>query len=142
MMELALQGFKCSDILMQLALDAQGKENADLVRAVSGLAGGLGFNGYLCGALTGGVCVLSLYAGRGAVTETENPQLLIMINELVEWFEQQYGANGLNCADIVGRHPKAGVNMARCGEMVAATYRQVQDILMAEGIDMAGDYDF
>lgn len=142
MMELARQGFKCSQILMQLGLDSQGKENSDLVRVVSGLAGGLGFSGYVCGALTGGVCLLSLYAGRGDQSETENPRLIFMINQLIEWFEQTYGNKGLNCSDIIGQDPKAGVDMVRCGEMVAATFRKVQEILMEEGISIDGDNDF
>ena len=54
MLELKRQGFFCSQILMILALELQRRENAPLVRASHGLAGGLGFTGETCGALTGG----------------------------------------------------------------------------------------
>ena len=54
MLKLASQGFHCSQILILMGLDAQGKQNADLVRAMEGLAGGVGFCGDICGALTGG----------------------------------------------------------------------------------------
>jgi hypothetical protein len=37
MIELAEKSYNCSQILMILALDQEGKENADLVRAMSGL---------------------------------------------------------------------------------------------------------
>jgi len=42
MIELKRQGFFCSQILMLMALDLQGRENAPLVRATHALAGGLG----------------------------------------------------------------------------------------------------
>ncbi|MBZ0309444.1 MAG: C-GCAxxG-C-C family protein, partial [Anaerolineae bacterium] len=65
MKKLKEQGFFCSQIIMILGLELQGKENPDLVRAMHGLAGGLGFTGETCGALTGGSSVLGVYAGRG-----------------------------------------------------------------------------
>ena len=45
MMELAQQGFHCSEILLFTGLEAQGKSNPDVIRAVSSLAGGIGFFG-------------------------------------------------------------------------------------------------
>ena len=43
MLELAQKGFYCSQILLFLGLEAQGKSDPDLIRAMSGLAGGWGF---------------------------------------------------------------------------------------------------
>jgi hypothetical protein len=42
MIELAGQGFYCSQILLILGLEAQGKENPDLIRTMNALAGGAG----------------------------------------------------------------------------------------------------
>ena len=39
MKELKQQGFFCSQILMTLGMELQGKENTDLIRAMNGLAG-------------------------------------------------------------------------------------------------------
>ena len=71
MMELSMEGFGCSQIILILGLEAQGKSNPDLVRAISGLHGGLGFpeTVKLCGAC----CLLALYAGRGTPEETRTP---------------------------------------------------------------------
>jgi|SRR5580693_6111645 len=41
-MDFAMKGYQCSQILMAMALEAQGKQNPDLVRAMSGLLGGWG----------------------------------------------------------------------------------------------------
>ena len=73
-----------------MGLEAQGKQNADLVRAMEGLAGGVGFCGDICGALTGGACLLALYAGRGLPDEGEDSRLNLMIADLAEWFSQDF----------------------------------------------------
>ena len=61
-MELSREGLYCAQIMVQLALDAEGEENPELVQAVRGLCGGFAWSGGPCGALSGGVCFLSLLA--------------------------------------------------------------------------------
>ena len=138
MQEMKAQGFYCSQILMKLGLELQGRENADLVRAMQGLAGGLGFTGELCGALSGGVSLLSLYAGKGLPEEAEDPRLNFMITDLVDWFKQGYGQTygGIRCAEIVG---DSGNDMAtRCPLLVAGTFQRVKELLVENGFDLAG----
>ena len=55
-MELSRQGLYCAQIMVQLALDAEGRENPELVQAVRGLCGGFAWSGGPCGVLSGGVC--------------------------------------------------------------------------------------
>ena len=45
MLALYEQGYDCAQILMRLVLDAQGKNNPDLIRALAGLNGGIGGSG-------------------------------------------------------------------------------------------------
>ena len=59
-MELTREGLYCAQIMVQLALDAEGRENPELIQAVRGLCGGFSWSGGPCGALSGGVCFLSL----------------------------------------------------------------------------------
>lgn len=132
MFELAQQGLKCSQVLLQLGLEMQGKDNPDLIRASNGLAGGLGFSGKVCGALTGGVCLLSLCAG-------DNPRLNLMIEELITWFEQQY--QSVNCIDIIGDDPKLKMDVIKCGTIVAVTFEQVKTILEQENISLGESDD-
>lgn len=140
MFELHQQGYNCSQILLELGLEARGAENPDLVKAVSGLGGGLGFYGKICGALTGGVCLLSLYAGKGPAEE-EHDRFLLMICDLVEWFEAQYGPEfgGINCEDIIGDDLKTKTINPKCGSIVSATYDKVKELLEANGISMSGE---
>jgi C_GCAxxG_C_C family probable redox protein len=128
-MELALQGFGCSQVLALLALEKQGKTNPDLVRAMSGLHGGLGWTGKICGALSGGCCALALRLGRGAPEEAEDADLKPMIRCLVEWFEQEFGKRygGIDCSAILAGDPRNG--LSRCPEIVNAVHAKVQELL-------------
>lgn len=138
MKEMKEQGFFCSQILMQLGLELQGKENPDLVRAARGLAGGLGFTGELCGALSGGACLLGLYAGKGLPEEDQDPRLDFMIEDLVKWFKQEYIPvyGGIRCEEILNGNAKN--QPTRCPMIVAATFQQVKELLVKNGYDLAG----
>jgi len=139
MVELGHQGFYCSQILIILALEAQGKNNPDLVRAMAGLHGGMGDCGKVCGTLTGGACLLALYAGKGAPEEKEDIRLNPMINELVEWFEQECRSRfntGIACSDILQDDPR---NLAtRCPQIVMKTFEKAKEILAEHNIDFSG----
>ena len=138
LIELRRQGFFCSQILILLGLELQGKTNPDLVRSMQALAGGLGFTGEACGALTGGACLLGLYAGKGTPEDEDDPRLLFMVEDLVKWFKSGYGEQygGIRCAEILG---DGGRNMGeRCPVMVLGTFQKVKELLVENGFDLAG----
>lgn len=137
MLEMAGQGFYCSQILLLLGLEAQGKQNPDLIRAMTALAGGIGFSGDACGSLTGGACLLGLYAGRGMPEEEEDPRLNSMISELVDWFTQEHSAlyGGIHCDDILAGDPDN--QRIRCPGIVTNTYEKVRSLLVENGFDLA-----
>lgn len=129
LMRLKQQGFYCSQVLVSMGLEDQGKQNPDLVRATHGLAGGLGFSGEVCGALTGGACLLSLYAGKGLPEEKDDVRLDFMVQALAQWFKDEYGAQygGITCNQILAGNP---ANMAaRCPGIVVSAYQKVQALL-------------
>jgi C_GCAxxG_C_C family probable redox protein len=138
LMMLRQQGFFCSQILILQGLEMMGKSNPDLVRAMHGLAGGLGFTGELCGALTGGACLVGLYAGRGTPKQEEDPRLLFMIEDLVNWFKAEYAEQfgGTRCDDILAGDSQ---NQAkRCPVMVAGVLQKVKELLVENGYDLSG----
>jgi C_GCAxxG_C_C family probable redox protein len=138
MRELKQQGFFCSQMLIILGLELQGKTNPDLVRCMHSLAGGLGFTGDLCGTLTGGACLLGLYAGKGLPEQEEDPRLMFMIEDLVKWFKEGYGAEygGICCDDILQDNAKN--RQTRCPALIAGTFQKVKDLLVENGFDLAG----
>lgn len=141
MRELKNQGFFCSQILMIMGLELQGKDNPDLIRAVQGLAGGLGFTGETCGSLTGGASLLGLYAGKAFPDEQENLRLNFMIEDLVKWFKDGYGQQfgGIRCEEILAGNPNnTGI---RCPLMVAGTLQKIKELLIENGFDLAGTSD-
>ncbi|SBW06171.1 putative redox-active protein (C_GCAxxG_C_C) [uncultured Alphaproteobacteria bacterium] len=131
-LELSLQGFKCSQILAILALEARGETSPELVRAATGLLGGME-SGRECGCLTGGCCVLGLYAGRGGPDEIADDRLPEMLESLSAWFDDTYGARygGTTCAAITGGDFAA--QQARCPEIVVETLRKLDRILAVNG---------
>ncbi|MFZ7101144.1 MAG: DVU_1555 family C-GCAxxG-C-C protein [Peptococcaceae bacterium] len=137
MVEMARQGFYCSQILIMLGLENQGVENPPLVRAMAGPAGGLGFSGENCGSLTGAACLLALYAGKGTAEEREEPRLNVMINELVQWFAEEYGTvyGGIDCRNILEDDQQN--RLQRCPQIVYQTYEKAKEILSANGYDLA-----
>ncbi len=129
LVELGLEGFGCSQILVLRALEELGKENPELVRAASGLHGGLGFSGKVCGALTGGCCVLAMHGGRGTAAEESDPDLHLVIQDLVDWFETdvapRYG--GIDCDDILAGDPRN--RQIRCPEIIADVAAKLDELL-------------
>ena len=136
MLKLAGKGYTCSQILIQMALDARREENPALVRSMAGLAYGCGDGKASCGALTGGCCLLALYAGKGGDTETESDQFPLMIDEMSVWFEEQVGTQygGTTCRIITGEDGPAAARR-RCGEIVAETFVKAMAILTTHGFD-------
>ncbi len=132
--QLHLQGFHCAQVLLIMGLEYQGKEDPDLIRAMNGLSGGLGFQGKTCGALAGGACLLALFAGRGRLQEKEQRCLNLMIQQLVEWFEVGFGKEfgGIDCNAILGGDPWN--RMTRCPRLINETYFMVRDLLKENGL--------
>ena len=133
-MELGLQGFECSQILMILALEADGCENPDLVRAMSGLTGGLGHCRKECGALTGGCCVLGYYAGRGSAEEIEHNDFYRIVQDYVNWFQEEFssGTNGTDCLSILGEDFSKA--FTSCLPMLEACQETLTKILYENGV--------
>jgi len=127
------QGFFCSQIIMLQGLAQMGKENADLVRAIQGLAGGLGFSGELCGALSGGAALLGLHAGKGTPEEEEDPRLMFMTQDLVDWFISEYSEQfgGIRCEEILASDEQN--QMVRCPLMIAGVLQKVNELLDKNG---------
>jgi C_GCAxxG_C_C family probable redox protein len=132
------QGFYCSQILILKGLEMRGAANPELVSAMQGLAGGLGFSGELCGALTGGAALLGLYAGKGAPAQPEDPRLMFMTQDLVNWFKAEYAEQfgGIRCEEILAGNSQ---NQAiRCPVLVSGVLQKVKDLLVENGYDLSG----
>lgn len=138
MVQLSQEGFFCSQIMLIIGLTAQGKENPDVIRAMSGLICGMGYQGKICGALTGGVCLIGLYAGKGTAEEKEDDRLNLMIGEFVEWFEEKNLPlyDSIDCDAILEDNPDN--RKTRCPQLVLDSLHKITEILAANGYELAG----
>jgi len=135
LVSLKAKGFCCAQAILILGLEAQGKINVDLVRSMAGLCYGINWSGEVCGALSAGTCLLSLYSAKGSYQEAASEHHTKMLGELVEWFtraaDDQYG--GTRCNEILEKFP----DRSMCAKIVADTYRKCMDILASHGFDPA-----
>jgi hypothetical protein len=136
LLSLSVRGYCCSQILLRLALDLQGRENPELIRATAGLCNGLGQGAGTCGVLTGAACVLGLYVGKGQDDETPDQCMDLMLAELTEWFTErvQMDAPGIRCEDILGG-PDRKPDLGRCGRLLQDTWIKTLEILQHNEID-------
>ena len=133
--ELLLEGYTCGHILVKLALEEQARDNPDLVRAMSGLALGMG-QGFNCGSLTGGCCVLGLYGGRADVNQPGHPRFDIMIEEFSAWFEREMTAKygGIDCEKIINFD--VALKQERCPGIILDCWRRAKEILAKHKVDI------
>ena len=134
MLKLSREGFQCAQILMILALESEEKENADLIRAMGGLNVGLSDMSGPCGALTGGCCLLSYFAGKGEADELEDPAFAELLPAFTAWFRETYaGESGEStCTAILGGDLR---NMpARCPGLVQGVYEKAMALLKASDV--------
>ena len=131
---LSQEGFFCAQIMMLIALESEGRENPDLIRAMGGLTGSMGFSGGVCGCLTGGACILSYFLGKGEADELEDPDVHAAVGEFVTWFQeravQEYG--GSNCQDIT--HNLPAKRLEHCPALMGEALETCFDILAKRGV--------
>ena len=131
LIELSGREYNCSQILMILFLEKEGKEIPDLVRALSGLGDGCGFFSETCGVMTGSACVLGYYAGKGADSEMQSEKMLPMQQDFNEWFvkecEEKY--QGTKCKEIVGELVGTPDGKMICGGLIMEAYNRLTNIL-------------
>lgn len=138
MFKLSNAGYCCAQIMMKMALDAQEKENDDLIRALNGLCMGIGSSQKTCGVLTGGIAVLGLYAGKGNDREFPKPGYSEMVDEFTEWFRDEFGST--ECADLIGvcsvkDYQTNQEYRLKCGDTLIKSYEKIREILQAHDFE-------
>ena len=129
--ELKRQGIGgCSQTMMKLALQLTDQDKPDLIRAMSGLTGGMGDSGSACGVLTGGAAAIGYYTGKGKEEDIPHPQYKEIIERFVDWFRDTYGTD--RCYDII----KGDKEYSRkvCPGIVEAGYYKMVELLKEYGV--------
>jgi len=97
--ELFQQGFCCAESVLQAVAESRGIQSELIPKIATGLCGGMGRTGGICGAISGGVLAINLATGR------RNPQDPRAENErLVRLFLAECRATfgATDCAQLIG----------------------------------------
>lgn len=132
-MQLAAQGFCCSQIMIKLSLEDMGEDNVPLVRAMAGLCEGSG-TGDLCGVASGAACVMALYAAKGSAEEQTLDCYPLLLAQFMDWFKSRSTTwGGIRCDEIIafqgGRKPEV------CGDIMLQAREVLLGILADNNID-------
>jgi C_GCAxxG_C_C family probable redox protein len=134
LMQLSRDGFCCSQSILMMGLEYDGRENPELIRAMGGLCGGLGGSGEDCGALTGACCLLGLFLSKGTPEETADPACREIISSYVEWFQNEAVPDCpgcVTCRDILKGVP--GRRLTVCPGLVQRCYEKAMEMLAEHG---------
>ena len=113
---LKMNGYCCSQIIMEIGLKKIGKENYELVEAAAGLCFGSKC-GKLCGAVSAAICLMCL-----ADPQAERKGL---IQEYLDWFEEAFEV--LDCEELLRDDPMAKVE--KCPMIVESTLVKLDELL-------------
>ena len=151
-LELGSKGYTCAQILIIGALRLMGKEGEEsesLVRAMSALSQGIGNSGQMCGALAGGLCLLSMYTAKGNDYEQAMREEALLMEALLGWFNQEMcvacdnscdailGLKGSNCdsnSASAGSQIRT-MNQESCGSLLSRVWDKCLHLLQEYGID-------
>lgn len=140
----------CSQAVVGAFKKALGVVSDEVFKASTGMGGGVGLMGHTCGALLGGVVILSIYLGREFKDfpdpEGQRFESFRLAKNLVERFEAEYGSQ--KCTDIqtkiMGRpydiwterdeFLAAGGHDDKCPSVCANAAKWVVEILAEEGL--------
>lgn len=139
MFKLTNAGYCCSQIMVKMALDAEGRENADLLRAINAFCRVVGSMPRTCGVLNGGIAVLGLYAGKGTDAEYPKEEFTGMVDEFTDWFENQFGST--QCQDLIGVSSITDLQSnqqyrLKCGNILIDSFQKIQQILQENNFEL------
>ncbi len=93
--------FHCSQAVLLAGQEKMGVVNEEVLKALGLFGGGIAGTCRVCGAITGGVALISSLFSRGNLEQKENPKMWSLAHKYIQAFEdltREYG--GTDCKDI------------------------------------------
>jgi C_GCAxxG_C_C family probable redox protein len=130
-------GFNCAESVLLTLSGRLGRKNSEacIPRIATGFGGGVGRNGDMCGALSGGVMAIGLALGRDKADQSRDP-CYDAVDRLYTDFVKEFGSSkcreltGINLKERVGSgtyHDR--VHLERCNLIVAWAARRANEII-------------
>lgn len=93
--------FHCSQAVLAVGQEKLGKVDEAVIKAMGSFGGGIASSGNMCGALTGGIALISSIYSRSNLAEKEDPRMWTLSFKLIKKFEELTKPFGsVNCRDI------------------------------------------
>lgn len=93
------QGFCCAESVLQAIAESRGIQSEFIPRIATGLCGGIGRTGGVCGAVSGGVLGLNLVAGRNQPSQSPDDNHRL-VRHFLGQFEEKFGT--ITCERLIG----------------------------------------
>ncbi len=123
--ELLLQGYTCSQIMVLMTMNRLGLEDSELVKAVNGLAGGMGIQ-HACGIVTGAACACSLASPEQGAKEL----FPAFYERFYQAFCSEHGS--ILCIDLLDGDPEG--YKQRCPGMIEQAWDILESVLKENGL--------
>ena len=122
--ELFAGPYNCAQSVAAAYADILGMDDNEIFRLMSGFGFGMGGERSVCGAVSGGIFVLSSTIKDPAQRE----ELYDKVYYLISLFKNQ-NQGSLNCLDLVGENPANEEFQSRCPLLIEQVVREVGKIL-------------
>jgi C_GCAxxG_C_C family probable redox protein len=130
-------GFNCAESVLLTLSGRMGRKNSEswIPRIATGFGGGVGRNGDICGALSGGVMAIGLALGRDKEEQSRDP-CYAAVDRFYTDFVKEFGSS--KCRELTGINLKAPVesetyrdraHLERCKLIVAWAARRANEII-------------
>ena len=93
------QGFCCAESVLQAIAESRGIQSELIPKIATGLCGGIGRTGGVCGAVSGGVLGINQVAGRNHPSQSPDDNHRLVRHSLAQ-FERQFGT--ITCERLIG----------------------------------------
>jgi C_GCAxxG_C_C family probable redox protein len=99
--ELFQKRFHCSQAVLAAGQEKVERVDEEVVKAMGAFGGGIASSGNVCGALIGGIALISSIYSRGNVEGKEDPQMWHLSRKLFKKFEELTASfGGVECSKI------------------------------------------
>jgi len=116
--------YNCAQSVASVFSDILGKDDEEILRLMSGFGFGMGGERSVCGAVSGGIFVISSTVQDPAQRE----ELYDKVYYLISRFKEQNDGN-LNCLDLVGENPSSQEFDTKCPILLEQVIKVVGKII-------------
>lgn len=127
--ELFHYGYNCAQSVVLAYEDVVRVDKNTLIKMSAPFGGGIGRLREVCGAVSGGVMVLSLLTGLDTLVPEEKNRLYALEREFAERFKDKVGS--YICSDLIKKHPHSDThnsNKPACKELVGIAVEIIEEI--------------